>query len=550
MANWLKNSGHIFYRKQNNIISAAMVLMVLIFISSCLGLIRNRLLAGAFFSGQERLLDVYFAAFRLPDMIYQILIMGGLSAAFIPVFSAYLQHDQPKAFLTASITINLTLSIFVLLAAGVFIFARPLCGLLAPGFSPSELKIMVHLTRWLLLAQAFFVLSSLLTGILQSLERFLLPALSAVLYNLGIIAGILFLSRQFSIYGVVIGVVVGAALHFAVQLPLTVRLGFRYSWSFNWREPGVKQIFRLMGPRLLTLVVTQINLSVTTVMATALSAGTLALYSFSQNIIALPVSLFGLTIGQASLPALAREATRDRARFCQLFWQLFTQVLYLSLPASLILVVLRIPLVRLALGAKNFPWEATILAGKMVAVLALSLAFQSMIQLLIRFFYAEQDTKTPLWISVIAAVINIVLAWWMVFVLKWEGLGLCVAFSLAGVVQGIMLAGAVRHRLRSWLTDASVLYLGKILAANLLLGLALWILMRVLDLVLDTTKTINLLVLTALTLIVSLLLYTWLSRLFRIQEFDRLWSAIQKFGRWRTIFSQTDEILESPTAYD
>jgi len=550
MKKLLRNSGYIFSLRQKNILSAAIVLMVLIFISSFLGLLRNRLLAGTFFSGQERLLDVYFAAFRLPDMLYQLLVLGGLSAAFIPTFSEYMQKDKNEANKVASSAINIAFVSFIFLALLVFVFAKVLSRLLAPGFTGEEFYHMVRLTRLLLLAQAFFLLSSFLTGILQSYERFLLPAVSAVLYNLSIIGGIVFFSHHFSIYGVVYGVMIGAFLHFLIQVPLTLKLGFNYSFLFNFRDPGVKKIFHLMLPRMLSLFTTQIFLSVSIFIASSLSAGALALYSFSQNIVALPVSLFGLTIGQASLPSLSREASRDKEKFKELFLQSCTQIVYLSLPAGIVLLVLRIPLVRLALGAKNFPWEATILTAKLVAVFSVSIVWQSLTQLLVRFFYAKQDTKTPFWLNMVNALIGIAFSYLLVYVFKFDIVGLAIAGSLSAFTYALCLIFFIGKKAENWFSKVFVNYIGRIFGINLLLSLFLWLLMKGFDHFLDTTKTLNLIILTVLTLFVSLSLYTILSCIFRIKEIYSLLAVIKSFGRWKQIFSQSEEILEGNPGYD
>src|SRR4030043_155624 len=169
-----RNGSLIFSHKQVNILSAATVIMVAVAISRLLGLLRDRLLAGTFFGGQERQLDVYFAAFRLPDMIFQLLVSGALSAAFIPVFSRYLEKDEKEAYRLSSSVINFLMVVFILLALIVFVFSRPLASLIAPAFSPAEINLMVDLTRIMLLAQIFFCVSNFLTGVIQSKQRFLL----------------------------------------------------------------------------------------------------------------------------------------------------------------------------------------------------------------------------------------------------------------------------------------------------------------------------------------------------------------------------------------
>ena len=285
--NFLKNSKTLLLRKQSNILSAASVLMIAVFFSRVLGLLRDRFLAGTFFDANTAWqLDVYFAAFRLPDMIFQLLVVGALSAAFIPVFTDYLLKNKKRAWQLASTIITFGIILFF--------FAKPLSQLIAPSFSPTEVILMTRLTRLLVIAQGAFVISSFLTGILQSQQHFIVPALSPIAYNLGIIFGIITLSPHFGIYGPAIGVLIGAFLHLIIQLPLIKKVGFVFKPSFNIKDHGVRRIGKLMLPRTLALAVSQIELTVAVSIATSLSSGSLAIFYFAQHLNALPVGLFGV----------------------------------------------------------------------------------------------------------------------------------------------------------------------------------------------------------------------------------------------------------------
>ena len=172
--NFLKNGQNLLNRPQYSILSAASVIMATTALSRILGLLRDRLLAGSFFGpGYSWQLDAYFAAFRLPDMIFQLLVVGALSAAFIPVFTSYLSKDKAKAFTLSSAIISLSLIAFLILALFLYFFSLPLSRLIAPSFSPEELSLMASITRVLIIAQGLFVVSSFITGILQSHLHFL-----------------------------------------------------------------------------------------------------------------------------------------------------------------------------------------------------------------------------------------------------------------------------------------------------------------------------------------------------------------------------------------
>lgn len=545
-ASFFKNSKILFIRRQTNILSAAVILMVMILASGLLGLVRDRLLAGAFFSGgRQWQLDIYFASFRIPDILFQVLILGTLSAAFIPVFSEYLVKDKKEAYYLACSILNIGLLIYFILACLAFIFARPLSALITHSLESSRLDLMVNLLRFLLLAQAFFTVSNFLTGILQSNQRFLLPAFSAVLYNLGIIFGIIFLAPPFGIYGPVLGVILGSFLHGAIQLPLAKRLGFNYRPVFDYRHRGVKKIARLMLPRTLSFGLDQISLSVAVFIATSLTAGSLSIYNFAQHLSNLPISLFGLTIGQAALPTLARAANKNKKNFRTLFISSLHQILYLSLPASIILLVLRVPAVRLAFGARAFPWQATILTGKVVGILSLSIFAQSIVELLIRTFYAFQDTKTPLILKTLVVSFNVFLSFWFVFRFGFGILGLASAMALSGFLHAFLLFCFLQKKIGLLFRKEVFAPIIKMTVATFFAGLFLWGLMRFLDrYILDTTRTANLIALTLIVLFLGAGIYLFFSLIFKIKQLQSFILVLKRFGQWRQILSQSEEVLD------
>lgn len=550
VANILKNSTKIFFKKQTNILSASLVLMGAVLFSRLLGLIRDRLLAGAFFAGgNQGSLDVYFAAFRLPDMLFQLIVMGALSAAFIPVFSSYTEKNKQDSWNLASSVITLSATVFLLIAGAIFIFTQPLSQLIAPMFGQGQIKLMVRLTRIMLLAQFFFVISNFFTGILQSYQRFLLPALAPIVYNLGIIFGIVFLSPALGVYGPTIGVLLGAFLHLLIQLPLLWRLGFVFLPKINWQHPGLKKIGALTLPRTLSLAVSQIELTVAVWIATSLTSGSLSIFYLSQHLSVLPVGLFGLTISQAALPTLAKEVGKSLQSFKEVFLASFRQILYFSLPAGVLLIVLRIPLVRIAYGAKTFPWEATLLTGKVVAVLSASVFAQSIIQLLVRAYYALEDTFTPLVIGLLAVILNIAISFWFVFGLKMGILGLSLSITLAAICQAILLFYFLGKKTAGFNPETYLWPFAKMLGASFLTGIALWLPMRFLDqFVLDTTKTFHLIVLTFIAGLIGLGVYLFFSWLFKIKEQSYFYQALRKLGAWRKILAQTEEVLDAPSA--
>jgi putative peptidoglycan lipid II flippase len=520
--------------------------MVTVFLSRILGLLRDRFLAGAFFHQHTAWqLDVYFAAFRLPDMIFQLLVVGALSAAFIPVFSQYLVRDKKQAWHIASTIITFSLLFFIVLGGGLIAFAQPLSKIIAPTFNPEELRLMVNLTRLLVAAQLSFLVSSFLTGMLQSHHHFIVPALSPIAYNLGIIFGILVLSPILGIFGPAVGVVLGSLLHLLVQLPLIKKIGFRFKPSFDFNHRGVRQVGRLMLPRTLALAVSQIELTMAVFIATSLSAGSLAIFYFAQHLNSLPVGLFGATIGQAALPNLSRESQQSIEKFKSLFLASLNQVLFLSLPAGMILLILRIPAVRLAFGTANFPWEATILTGKVVALFALSVFAQSAIQILVRGFYALNNTKTPLFLGGLAVFLNVCLSLYFVYQLNFGVLGLALALSLASLIQaGLLFVFLFKHLGGAGKNEFFIPF-GKMIIATILTGFSLWIPLRVLDrYLLDTAKTMHLVILSIITSLIGLSVYAGLSKLLKIAELNSFVQVLKKIRHFKTILAQSEQALD------
>lgn len=524
------------FSKQSSVFVAAVILMIAVLASRLLGLLRDRFLAAYFFDGASAgQLDIYFAAFRLPDMVFQLLVVGALSAAFIPVFTHYLVKDKLEAWHVASTVISLGVAGFLGLSGLIFFLAEPLSQLIAPSFSVQDLALMVTITRWLLLAQLSFLVSNFLTGILQSEQLFIVPALSPIVYNLGIILGTWLLSPIWGIFGPVAGVIFGAALHFLIQLPFVRALGFRFKWSFDWRHPGVRRIGRLMLPRTLALAISQIELTVAVFIATGLPAGSLAIFYFAQHLNSLPVGLFGATIGQAALPSLAKNAHEEASliKFKQLFISSLNQVLYLSMPAGMMLLILRLPAVRLAFGAKNFPWEATILTGQVVALFALSVFAQSAIQILVRGFYALGNTKTPFIIGSVSVLANVILSFLLVYRYNWGVLGLAGAISLASFIQITLLFISINKLLHGFSIDEFWAPLVKMTAATIITGIGLYVPFRWLDqYVFNTARTIELIGFSLLTGVIGVGVYLCLTNLFKIKEANRFIETLKRLRRF------------------
>jgi len=545
MFNRLINGGkNLLLRKNSSILSAASVIMLASLSSALLGLIRTRLLISYFYA-DKAVVDVFWAAFRLPDMVFQIIIVGALSSAFIPVFSRYL-GDKKREGEIASSMINMVMLIMLALTSMIFIFADPLSRLIAGGFSDAQFDLMVNLTRIMALAQIFFGFSSFLTGIIQSHHRFLIPALSPILYNLGIIIGIIALGPKLGIYGPALGVVLGALLHLLAQLPLARQLGFRYYPTLIKRSTAVTEMGKLMLPRILTLSLTQIETTIILTFSSWLSVGTITVISIAQQLSSFPVRLIGVPIGQASLPFFAKNTSKNNlGELAIMVNNTILEMLYLALPFSAIILVLRIPLVRLAYGADSFPWAETVLTGKLVAILAISIAARSLTHILVRVFYAFHNTKIPLLVNLISTALNVGLSYYLLFVLKSGVIGMAFAITVASLVETIVLTG-ILYSFAKFMLRKLIVPLGKILFATIITGFALWVPLRLLDqMIFDTTRTVPLIMLTASVCLIGLAVYLTLSYLLNIRELSIFATLFEKIGSWHKALSQSGETLDS-----
>lgn len=535
----------IFFRRQSNILSAAAILMITYGVSHLAGLFKTRLLLSYFFGSQSSLLDVYYAAFVIPDTIFQLLIIGSLSAAFIPVFTRLLSEDKDKAWKVASSVLNIVILAFFVISLIVYLLAPNLSQLIAPGFSTAQISIMASLLRVMLLAQIFFAISSFFTGMIQSHQRFVIPALAPLAYNLGIIIGTVIFSPLLGILGPALGVVIGAFLHMIIQFPLAHSLGFRFRFDFGLSLPPVIEILKLLPPRAIALGVDQIEQFVSVVLASLLTPGSISLFNIARLLFMLPTSLVGVTIGQAALPSLSRQM--DKSMFRQTLVSSFLQVAFLSLPISVLFIILRVPIVRIVFGTGSFPWSATLLTAKTLAILAVSASFAAIIQLVIRGFYALHDTRTPLYVGLSAALFDTVLGIILVKFMHLGILGIAIAISATTILECLALSFILEKKLGAPRPLESSIFksLARMIFVSFVSGLALWMPMRILDqYVFDTTRTISLVLLTLFTSFIGAGVYIYLSHLFKIEELQSFVALAKRMWSWRKLLSNKEAFTE------
>ncbi|MDO8577027.1 MAG: murein biosynthesis integral membrane protein MurJ [Candidatus Daviesbacteria bacterium] len=531
----VKNIFALLYSRQTSILSAASIIMATLMLSKILGLVRDRLLAHVFLPDQ---IDIFWAAFRLPDLIFQIIILGALSVAFIPVFTEHFEDKgKDDAFEMARAVLNMFLAIFILITVLIYIFAQPIiANFIAPGFTLTKQLQVIELTRVILLGQVILVVGSFFIGISQSFQRFIIPSLAPVFYNLGIIVGIVFLSKNFGVMGAAYGVVIGAFLHAAVQLPMVWSMGFRFKFPLKFFHPGVKEIMKLMSVRTIGLAAEQINETVGMALATLISVGSVTFLTFAQHLQVVPIGLFGATLAQAALPVLSSEKAHGKIEeFKVTILTTMHQILFLTLPATAILIVIRIPVVRLVFGAYRFNWEATVLTGATLAFLSIGLAAQAVSLLLVRGFYAFKDTKTPVVVSLIVVVLNIVLSVYLIVVLRLDVWSIGLANSISAVVSAVLLFWTLHFKVGKFDLKTVLFPLFKMLMATVVMGVALYVPIKLLDqIIFDTTRTVNLLVLTGLSFAFALSVYFVLVWFLKVRELETYIELFKRFGKFQS----------------
>ncbi len=542
----VKNLFSLLYSRQTSILSAASIIMATMMLSKVLGLVRDRLLAHVFALDK---IDIFWAAFRLPDLIFQIVILGALSVAFIPVFTEHLEEKgKADALEMARAVLTVFLSIFILITILIYILAHPIiANFIAPGFSADKLAQVVALTRIILFGQVILVIGSFFIGISQSFQRFIIPSLAPVFYNLGIILGIVFLSKYFGIVGAAYGVIIGAFLHAAVQLPLVWSMGFRFKFPLKFFHPGVKEIMKLMSVRTIGLAAEQINETVGLALASLASIGSVTYLTFAQHLQVVPIGLFGATLAQAALPVLSSERAHGKIEeFKITILTTLHQILFLTLPATAILIVIRIPVVRLVFGAYQFNWEATVLTGATLAFLAIGLSTQAISLLLVRGFYALKDTKTPVIVSLIVVALNIILSLYAIVVLKLDVWSIGFANSIAALTSAVLLFWALHLKVGKFNLKMVLLPLFKMLMATIIMGVALYVPIKLLDaVIIDTTRTINLLALTGISSIFALSVYVLVVWFLKVRELETYVELLKRFGKFQTRLKSKEILSET-----
>ncbi|HXK36760.1 MAG TPA: murein biosynthesis integral membrane protein MurJ [Candidatus Paceibacterota bacterium] len=423
----------------------ATLLTALTLASYVLGLVRDMVFARVL--GAGRLLDVYNAAFIIPDVLLNVFVAGALAAAFVPVFTHLLAKDRgPEAERLAGTMLAGAPGAMAVIGVIAFIAMPLLARLVAPGFAADEMALLVKLSRLMLLSPILFALSNTLGSMLVSLERFAGYGLSPILYNLGIIGGA-FLVAPFGPVGLGIGVLAGAVLHLSSRLIALWRSGFHPRGPVDLSNPDFRQVLKLMIPRMAGQPVEQLTFFLFTSLASSLAVGSIAILNFARNFQSLPVSIFGISFATAVFASLSRAgALDDDAGFRRTLKEAAKPLAVVTVLSALFYIVVGKFVIDLFLGGGQFGPEQVAATASLLAVFALSIPAESFIHLLVRAFYALKDTWTP----VLVSVPGLGLIWFLAktFIPLWGLSGLPAAYALSITLEAIVLLVLLRRRLR------------------------------------------------------------------------------------------------------
>ena len=416
----MKRFFKIFNKEFGNINQAALLMGFFTLLSQILALFRDRSIAH--FVGPSAPLDAYYAAFRIPDLIYISIASLASITVLIPFIVARMDGDKvtpiARKFLNDIFTVFLGLMIFVSLLAFIFMpyFTRHF---IAPGFSSLMKEQVIALSRIMLLSPLLMGLSNLFGTVTQIFRRFFIFSLSPIFYNLGVIFGVVFLYPIFGIYGMGIGVILGALMHFLIQVFSSASSGFVPKLSISVDFKNIKEAVLISFPRTLGLAMNSIALISIISLASYLKSGSISIFNFSYNLQTVPLNIIGVSYAVAAFPTLAKSFSSGRlGEFRSHLRMAGRQIIFWSLPITFLFIVLRAQIVRVILGSGSFSWDNTRLVAASLAIFSVSILAQGMIGLLSRTYYAKGETKRPLVINFFCSISIIILAYFLIYVFK------------------------------------------------------------------------------------------------------------------------------------
>lgn len=438
-----------FLWRSKTLLRASVIIGGFSFVAALVALLRDRILASHF--GASRMLDIYYSAFKLPDLVFNILLVGSLSSAFIPVFIGKRRESEEGAWLVARNFSTVMIMALVVAAAVLWLFARQVVGLIAPGFIGADKELAITLTRIMFLSPIIFSLSAISGSVLQALERFWAFSIAPVLYNIGIIIGAVYFAPLAAYYGYapVIGlgwgVVLGALFHLALQGTAAYRAGFRFKPHWDLANAEFRKILKLMIPRTIGLSAYSIDSAVTNAYASLMAVGSIAIFNVANNMQFVPISMVGVAVATAVFPKLSQHASgSEYNEFKERLSSTLRNVILVIVPLCLAGYLVSPWAIRLIYETGLFRGSAIEATITVLQIFLFGVPAQSAIPILSRAFYALHNTRTPVIMSVVAIALNIFFGWYLGLHLGMEVKGLTVGFVIAGNVQWLLLWFSLR----------------------------------------------------------------------------------------------------------
>lgn len=499
--------------------NAAILLSMAALASRAFGIIRDRALAHTFGAGE--VLDAYYVAFRIPDLLFDLIILGALSAGFIPVFTKLLiEKGKPRA--EKLMHASLTIAALLLGGLGIIlgIAAPKLVPLIAPGFNAETQELTITFTRIMMLSPLLLGISAVLGGTLQSLKRFVAFAIAPIFYNIGIIIGVLLLVPHFGNAGIAWGVVLGAFLHLIIQIIGVSRAGYSLSASITITHELIR-IGYLMLPRTLGLAAGKINGLLLNVIASTLAVGSVASLHFANNITSFALGTGAISFAVAAFPVFTESYARhDKEQFLRTFSSTIRQMIFVLLPLTVIFILLRAQIVRVLLGTGAFTWEDTIMTFDTLGFIVLSLLAQGLVHVLARAFYAIENTKTPVIVALVSEMAVLGVAYFSSFYLGVAGIGL--AISVGAYIQAGLLWLFLRRHMQFLDEKRILVALLKMTCAALVMALVMQALKAPIASLVDMTRFVGIATQASIVIAAGIATYLLVGLLLRSHEIKAL----------------------------
>jgi len=522
---------------------AAILLASSTLISSVLGFYRDRVLNSLYLDCSGPCypvgIDAYTVAFTIPDFMFFILVSGALSVSFIPVFNQRLATGNRKSAweLSASL-INFFALITLVASVLIMIFADPLVRIVGPGLNESGHALAVSMMRVIAVNPFLFAIATVIASMQQAVGRYTFFALSPAIYNVGIIIGALFFTGGINIFGwqvfdggimgVALGVVLGSVMQLLVSSIGLLGMGFDYDMKINWRNKGFRKVLSLLPARSLDQGIDYFNGFVEINLASRMGEGTIRAYQQASTLSMMPVNLIGVAISNAAFPKMTERIGEGKVDlFEKEFRSVLRVIIWMALPIATTIFFTRGYIANFIVNGGH-----QLIAG-LLGALVLSILFRTMYHIAARAFYAHQDTKTPLYISVFAIGLNIALAVWFTMGLGMDAYGLAWAQSITAIIEVGILLSVISRRMPGIVNKSLAAAVGRMAAAAGFMGLVTYICVQILPLKSHDVSFIATFPKFFIITAVSGAAYVWFSKLLRITEADPIIDKVQSvlFGK-------------------